>query len=212
MSTLSETSDGQVLEQLRRGAMSVSQLARSTEVTATAVRQRLTRLMAQGLVERVAAKTGRGRPTHRYSLTAEARRQAGNNFADLAGVLWSEVRAVKDPGVRRGLIERIAKALAALYAGQVQGPTVSARAAQLAELLNERRLPFESNGAALPILTALDCPYPELAERDRGICAVERLMVAELLQTDVKLSQCRLDGHSCCQFQTQAGCEQPVVQ
>lgn len=203
MSTQSETSDAQVLEWLRREPMSVSQLARATAVTATAVRQRLTRLLGQGLVQRETSKTGRGRPSHRYSLTTAARRQAGNNFADLATVLWREIRAVKDPMVRRGLIERIAKALAGMYASEFSGKTVAARADELVQLLGDRRMPFTTSGCELPVLTALDCPYPELAEQDRGICAVERIMVAELLQADVKLSQCRLDGHSCCQFQTQ---------
>lgn len=204
MSTLSETSDTLVLEWLRRSPMSVSQLARATSVTATAVRQRLTRLTAQGLVQRETSKTGRGRPAHRYSLTREARQQAGNNFADLATVLWNEVRAVKEIEVRRGLLERIAKALAGMYASEISGETVQARAQALVGVLADRRVPFESDGAQLPVLTALDCPYPELAEQDRGICAVERIMVAELLKTDVRLSQCRLDGHGCCQFETHA--------
>ena len=47
-----------------------------------------------------------------------------------------------------------------------------------------------------------ECPYPELAEKDRGICAVEKMLFAKLLEEPVRLSQCRLDGHSCCQFET----------
>ena len=57
--------------------------------------------------------------------------------------------------------------------------------------------------AALPLLTVAECPYPELAEKDRGICAVEKMLFAKLLDEPVRLSQCRLDGHSCCQFRDQ---------
>ena len=94
--------------------MSVTEVAGATRVTATAVRQRLTRLMGLGLVERELAiadggRAGRGRPCHRYSLTEKARRQAGNNFPDLAIVLWHEIRGVKDQEIRRGLLERIAR-------------------------------------------------------------------------------------------------------
>jgi predicted ArsR family transcriptional regulator len=51
-------------------------------------------------------------------------------------------------------------------------------------------------------LTVWACPYPELAEVDRGICAMERMMFAELLEQNVRLTACRLDGDACCQFQT----------
>jgi predicted ArsR family transcriptional regulator len=53
------------------------------------------------------------------------------------------------------------------------------------------------------VLTALACPYPDLAEQDRGICAVEKMMFTEMLGTPVRLTECRLDGAStCCRFQT----------
>ena len=204
MSTSTENSDALLLEMLRRrGAMSIAAVAAATEVTATAVRQRLTRLMAQGLVRRDVARAGRGRPGHKYSATDKARRQAGNNFADLAIVLWNEIRAVKDPEIRRGLIERLAQSLAKLYAGRVQGASAAERLASLQQLFADRNVPLEVDAAGeAPGLTVLDCPYPELAERDRGVCAMERMLFAELLQQPVKLSQCRLDGHACCQFET----------
>ena len=66
-------------------------------VTATAVRQRLQRLMAEGLIERHTERKGRGRPNHRYSLTEKGERSAGTNFSDLAVVLWEEIKAVDDP-------------------------------------------------------------------------------------------------------------------
>ena len=112
-SSETRTSDSRLVELLRlSGPQSVTQIAAATGVTATAVRQRLTRLTRQGLVERNAVRDGRGRPRHEYVLTAQARRQVGDNFADLAMALWGEIRAVKDPETRRGLLERIADSLA----------------------------------------------------------------------------------------------------
>jgi len=215
MSTVSETSDAQLVALLRsRGAMGIAEIAADMSVTATAVRQRLTRLMAQGLIERGLSQRGlpqpgaasRGRPSHVYSLTEKARRQGSSNFADLAIVLWEEIRAVKDPEVRRGLLQRVAGAMARMYAGQVEGSTAGQRMESLKKLFAERGVPFKvepSAGAgSLHVLTAVDCPYPELAERDRGICAFERMLFSELLQAPVRLSQCRLEGHDCCQFES----------
>jgi predicted ArsR family transcriptional regulator len=51
------------------------------------------------------------------------------------------------------------------------------------------------------MLRAAACPYPDLAEQDRTVCSMERLMVSELLGEKVRLSECRLDGQSCCTFE-----------
>lgn len=197
------SSDTSILDLLRRGdSMTVTQLAELMGVTATAVRQRLTRLMGQGYVERFVHREGRGRPSHRYSLTEQGKRKTGANFADLAVALWDEIRQIRDPEVRRGLLARIARRLAELYADQIHGRTTEEKMATLAEIFQRRHVPFEvEQSGELPVLTALACPYPELAEQDRGVCAMERMLFEELLGEDLRLSQCRLDGGSCCTFE-----------
>ena len=183
--------------------MSVGGLASALGVTATAVRQRLDRLMRSGLVERQAVGGRRGRPSHAYSLTEQGRRVGGDNFRDLAFVLWQEIRGVTDPAVRRGLLGRIGAGLAEIDRGTVTGATPLERLGGVADLLRRRQVacgvePLGDGG--LPVLTTYSCPYPDLAEADRGICAAERSMIEELVGGSVRLSECRLDGGSCCRF------------
>lgn len=198
------SSDSIILDLLRnRESMTVAQLAEATQVTATAVRQRLNRLLAQGYVERNSCKAGRGRPSHKYGLTDKGRRKAGSNFADLATALWQEVWAVEDAEVRRGLLQRLAKRLAVMYADQIQGKTLEERMLALSDLFAERRVPLsveQSND--LPVLTAAACPYPALADDDRSVCAMEKVLFSELLGADVHLAKCRLDGETCCTFES----------
>jgi len=196
-------SDAAILDLLRKSdELTVAQLAESLEVTATAVRQRLARLRAQGYIERETAKASRGRPSHYYRLTEQGRRRTASNFADLAVALWEEIRLVRDEQVRRGLLQRISTRLAAKYADQISGNTLEERMRSLSRVFNERRIPFavEVDGG-LPVLTALACPYPELAENDRGVCAMERVLFSELLGENVRLNRCRLDGENCCTFE-----------
>jgi DeoR family transcriptional regulator, suf operon transcriptional repressor len=196
-------SDLAILDLLRkRETMTVAQFAEELHVTATAVRQRLTRLLAQELIERTATRHGRGRPKHCYRLTPKGLRKSGSNFADLAVALWQEVRLIQDPEVRRGLLQRIAKRMAVMYAGTIDGQTLEQKLVALAELFGERRIPLElDKSGALPILTAVTCPYPELADQDRSICAMERMLFAEVLGTDVRLAGCRLEGQPVCTFE-----------
>ena len=170
-------------------------------MTATAVRQRLTRLMAQGYIERHAMRSGRGRPSHRYRLTAKGRRKSGENFGDLAIALWQEIRSVEDPAIRRGLFQRISSRMAEIYGDKIQGETLDEKMASLAQIFQERKIPLEvESDGKLPVLKAHACPYPDLAENDRTICAMERMMFSEVLGADLRLNECRLDGEDCCTF------------
>ncbi len=204
MAMHTETSDVGLIVLLReRGSLGVSELTAAMNVTATAVRQRLTRLMNQGMIQRETTKPPRGRPSHRYSLTEKGRRQTNSNFADLTVALWREVRSIKNPEIRNGLLQRIAKTLAEVYRSKMQGRNTAERMHDVSELMADRNVSFtvERHGS-LPVLTAQECPYPELAEQDRGICAVEKMLFSELLGEKVRLSECRLDGTSCCRFET----------
>lgn len=199
-------SDRAIVEYLRKaGSCTISDLVDFAGVTATAIRQRLNRLMEQGLIVRRAKPAGRGRPTHRYSLSPAGLRCGGNNYEDLATVLWTELRAVGQPEVRRRLLQRVMARLAEVYRDKVSGATVDERMAALVELMHERDIPFEvqpSNGDhQLPVLKALACPYPELAEHDRTICALERMLFSELLGEGLRLGTCRLDGANGCTFE-----------
>ena len=197
-------SDVTILDLLRkRRWMSVSEFRDALGVTATAVRQRLTRLMAQGYVRREAIESsGRGRPSHRYELTTEGRRKTGANFGDLAIALWQEMRAIKDVEVQRGLLQRLSNRLAELYSGQIQGDSLAERMESVAALFQKRQIPFDVrvDENQLPVLTAHACPYPELAEQDATICAMERMLFSDLLGERVNLDECRLDGDPCCTF------------
>lgn len=206
MTAMIAPADIAMLDILRkRGALSVSELAAEMDVTATAVRQRLNRLMAQSLITRDSSREGRGRPTHYYHLTEEGRRQSGANFADLAIALWQEIQAIDDDEVKQGLMERLARRLAGIYAARMHGRTLEERMSALMEFFCERNMPVSlDRDGDLPVLQVEACPYPGLAEQDRTICSMEQHMMSELLGEEMQLNGCRLDGKGCCSFAPQS--------
>jgi DeoR family transcriptional regulator, suf operon transcriptional repressor len=197
-------SDTIILDLLRKDdALTVTELADAMEVTSTAVRQRLNRLMAQELVERTVSRHGRGRPLHHYRITDKGRRRAGSNFADLAVAMWQEISQLEDLEVRRMMMQRLAKRLAVMYSDKIQGRNLQEKMQALSDLFAERRVPMDvQQEDSLPVLTTTACPYPDLAEKDRSICSVEQMLYSELLGAEVQLSSCRLDGAECCSFQS----------
>lgn len=203
MSTTAPTCDADLLDLLRcDGPLGVVELAEAIEVTPTAIRQRLSRLLAQNLIERDVERCGRGRPRHRYHLTSKGLRLTGSNFTDLALALWTQLGTIESEEIRSELVGRVVKALAEGYAKEIRGVTIDERMRSLAGLLNRRRVPFSVDGPPLePVLTAHACPYPDLAEADPSICDLERMLFSELLGEEVQLRQCKVGGRTRCQFQ-----------
>lgn len=202
---MSDTSDRRLLDLIRRdGPLTVAEMGSRLGVTATAIRNRLTRLVASGLVERRAESVGRGRPRHAYQASAEAHKALGQNYADLAVALWEELmRDIEDPKLRRVLFGRVTDRLAEVYGSQVQGEEWQGRMVQLGEVLHGRGIEAEVAGedGVSPVLRQHSCPYHALADLDPAICALERKMFEKVLGRGLRLSRCRLDGHRSCDFE-----------
>lgn len=194
--------DAALVDLLRREeSLTVSALADRMGVTNTAVRQRLSRLLAAGQVEREISRQGRGRPSHRYQLTASGRRRAGSNLADLAHAIWREIQDLPPGPLRTRLIQGVAGQLAAQYAAEVEGETIQSRMESLVDLFQRRRMPFSVDlDGQLPVLKAYDCPYPGMADDDHAICEMERTMLGQVLGEELALSECRASGGRCCTF------------
>jgi DeoR family suf operon transcriptional repressor len=202
---MSESSDRALLDLIRRcGPINVPEMSAHLGVTATAIRNRLARLVGSGLVERRTEHGRRGRPKHAYQVSVAARKSLGQNYAELALVLWEEMMtSVADRRLRRLLFARVTERLADMYRVQVSDHEWEGRLVQLSNLLHDRGVEAEvahQAGGAVPLLRQHSCPYYALAETDRSICAIEKKMFEKVLGRGLELSQCRLDGDRSCDF------------
>lgn len=190
--------------------VSMNDLIESLGVTTTAVRQRLDRVLAMGLVDREKVVAGRGRPTYQYRLTIAGHQSAGANPADIANAMWLEILAIPDSEVRTQLVSSIAARLGREYAAQMAHvrssdteDTFDQRMQRLSELLASRNIMTDvSQSGQLPVLDICVCPYPTMtdASDDRSMCRLEEQMFSEALGVPIELSSCRLDGDASCKF------------
>lgn len=201
---------------LRGGNMlAIGDLTEALGVTATAVRQRIDRLLASGLVERHKEVTGRGRPSYRYQLTVLGHQRAGANPGELADAMWREIVGIEDETLRERLVNGVASRLGKQFASRVQETTngtaafnemtFSQRMQKLSTVMSEQEIETDVrvvDRGQLPILDITSCPYPTLtaASENRSMCKLEEQMISEALGQRVQLSSCRLDGDDCCQF------------
>lgn len=198
----SNTPAGRVLKAIQlRGKASIKDVAADLGVTASAVRMHLAQLEASGAVRADKVREGVGRPYYVYSATPQAHNLFYKDYGDLTRILLEEVSATQGSDALQGVLRRVGDRLAGLYREQMWGQELADRVRAWAELLDHRGVSVEIEHTAEGyVLREYGCPYQNVAVDNRAICEMERQVMARLLQSGVKLTQCMLDGHRGCQF------------
>ena len=197
--------DQAVLDLLRRGeGLTVQELIERLQVTATAVRQRLDRLVHVEFIERRKVVAGRGRPQFRYFLTSLGMRYASASYASLALALWQEVIELPNQAMRQRILRKVGRRMGTELRVQMpENATLSERMNAVAGMLTHHRVPAAVDEAGeLPVLQVHACPYPELSGQDghRSLCELEQEMLSEAVGQAMHLDSCRLDGHLMCLY------------
>ena len=95
---------GQVLSILQRhGPVSIKDLEQGLGVTATAVRQQIAGLLADGYIQQEIERAGRGRPKHVYSLTPKGRSLFPHHYDEFTNSLLREISAQRRAGEGAGV-------------------------------------------------------------------------------------------------------------
>jgi len=179
----------------------VHELCSALGVTATAIRQRLVRLQGLGLIDRAVVRSGRGRPHHSYVLTDAGQRELGDNYTELALLLWDELRQIEEPAIRERVLGRMQQRMVQNYGATVQGRTVDQRIEQLRGALSEHGFVVETERRGeVAVLREQHCPYHELASSDPTICRVEQGVFEQILGVPLTLAACCRNGDGCCEF------------
>jgi DeoR family suf operon transcriptional repressor len=198
----SNTPAGRVLRAIQlRGRARIKDVAADLGVTTSAVRMHLAQLQGSGAVRADKVREGVGRPYYVYSATPQAHNLFYKDYGDLTRILLEEVRATQGSAALQGVLRRVGDRLVGLYRDQVWGQGLAERVSAWADLLDQRGVPVEIEHTEEGyILREYGCPYQNVAVDNKAICEMERQVMARLLESGVKLTQCVLDGHRRCQF------------
>lgn len=192
-----------IVEYLQRhGSATIKELEQVLGVTATAVRQHLATLQAEGYVDRTTVHAGVGRPHHAYVVTDEVRKLFDSRCDDLALTLLEEMFEMEGEEKVSMLLQRVSQRLADRYAGSVRSPLLRQRVEEMASVLGQQGVltdvvATEDDGV---VLKTYNCPYHDLAQEHRQICDMDQEMMQQVLGSDVALSACILDGDGGCTF------------
>lgn len=196
------TPAGRVLKAIQvRGRASIKDVAADLNVTTSAVRLHLTQLQASGAIRSEKVREGVGRPYYVYLVTPQAHNLFYKDYGDLARLLLEEFTETQGTDALQSVLHRVGDKLAELYRDRVGSRELADRLAAWVDLLDQRGVVVEiektENGF---VLREYGCPYQNVAAENRAICEMERQVMARLLESGVKLTQCVLDGHRGCRF------------
>jgi len=197
-----------ILEILKRqGPQTVSQLAERLELTPMGVRQHLTRLQEEDLVQDEPAEVqGLGRPARLWLLTAEGSKRFPESYADLALELVDGVKSVFGDRGMEQLVGARLEAQVKLYRSLLRGKSqdLSKRVAVIARQRSKEGYMAESrrerDGAVL--LIENNCPICAVARVCKGLCAAEEELFRRALGSKVQVERTEhiLDGTRRCVY------------
>jgi predicted ArsR family transcriptional regulator len=197
----------QIVDHLRRqGRATVRELGESLGLTSTGIRQHLTVLERDGLVQASEERGHVGRPALVYSLTERGDALYPKKYDDLANILLEEVRGVAGSQAVQTLLKRVAGRFAEPYMDRVEGKALQDRVRETAQIIQERGClaHFRRDGDDW-LIEQYTCPFPNVARRNSGVCALDVEFIRLLVGVDARLSQSLLRHDASCTYRVRAG-------
>ena len=192
-----------ILELKQSGSLTTRELAARIGITATAVRQVLNALQAEGLVDSRAVKQPQGRPSYVHSLTAKGHDLFPGAYDTLAMELLESVRELGGEEMVRGLMARQLAKKEERYRVLMEGRSILEKLARLRHLRDNDGYMAEVVEQDEKTLALLEhnCPIQRIAEEHPEMCAHELALMERLLGADLNRTLHILAGDHCCCFE-----------
>jgi predicted ArsR family transcriptional regulator len=192
----------EILDYLRRhGQATVKSLGAHLGLTATGIRQHLTLLERDGLIEAGEERGRVGRPALTYKLTDAGDALYPKQYDELANALIEEARALLGPETLQRLMKNVAGRFAQPYLGRLEGRPMPERVALAADIVADRGNVAEHYASGDDYLIEKHtCPFWNVATKNSAVCALDVEFVRLLAGADARLSTSLLRGDRACTF------------
>ncbi|MCH8025187.1 MAG: helix-turn-helix domain-containing protein [Chloroflexi bacterium] len=192
----------QILDYLRRhGRATVKDLDSHLSLTSTGVRQHLTVLEREGLVEAQEERGRVGRPALVYRLTEQGDAVYPKSYDELANVLLEEVRELAGGQALQTLLRRVATRFADPYRERVENRPIGERVQEASRIIGERGCLSEcvQDGDDW-LIRQYTCPFPKVAGKNSCVCSLDVEFIRQLVGADARLTTSLLRGDRACTF------------
>jgi predicted ArsR family transcriptional regulator len=191
-----------ILDYLRRHAQAtVKELGDHLGLTSTGIRQHLTVLERDGLVEAREERGHVGRPALVYRLSPSGDALYPKNYDALANALIEESRQLLGTEALQQLMKNVAARFAEPYMARLEGKSTVERVEEASKIIEERGCLAECDAEQDDlVIRQQTCPFPKVARINSAVCAMEVEFVRRLVGTDARLTSSLLRGDSSCTY------------
>jgi predicted ArsR family transcriptional regulator len=186
-----QTADRVLMTLKTRGPQSIAVIARAMDVTAEAVRQQMTRLHADGLVDAESRSAGRGRPTQIWFLTAAGHGRFPDTHAEMTVQMIAAVRQVfGDEGIDKLVQVRENAMLNVYQQAMPDAPDLKARLERLVDVRSAEGYMAElREDEAGFVFIENHCPICSAAKACMGFCRSELELFRKVLGEGVQVDR-----------------------
>ena len=197
----------EILDYLRRnGHGTVKALAEHLDLTPTGIRQHLTVLERDGLVEASEERGHVGRPALVYRLSTAGDALYPKKYDELANGLIEDARDLLGPETLQKLMKNVAARFARQYAARLEGKSQQERLEETSRIIADRGNVVDVEWVGDDYLIRKHtCPFWNVATKNSAVCALDVEFVRQLAGADARLSSSLLRGDDCCTFRVRPG-------
>jgi DeoR family suf operon transcriptional repressor len=193
-------SRGRIVEVLRRGGLTVQEIASELDLTGNAVRAQLVAMQRDGLVRRSGMQRGATRPSSLFELTTELQTLLSGAYVPLLRQLLEVVAAEETPERFDALMRRAGEGLATALLAHMPDGSLERRVAAASEILNRElgALTHVERPEERLVIRGHGCPLAALTDKHPSVCHAIEGLLAELLGTRVRECCDRSAQPRCC--------------
>jgi predicted ArsR family transcriptional regulator len=197
---------GRIMELLRRGPMTVDELATALELTRTAVQAQLATLQHDQLVEQRGARRGTSKPARTYGVTMQAELLFSRAYIPILTQLVHVLAGRVSPAEFDSIMREAGRGAMADRAVPRAG-TLRDRATRASSVLNELGgLSEVEEEDGLYVIRSYGCPLAAATALHPEVCNALESLLSEFAGTAVTKCCDRYDRERCC-FEIERGSE-----
>ncbi len=202
-----ETRQHQVLTLLQesQSGLTIDTLVTRLEISRTAVNQHMVSLERDGLIRKsTQQKSTGGRPGWSYQITDEGINQLPKQYSWFSELLLDTLKEELGSQKLEAYIKKVATSLVPQLRHQLKGKDTTQHIQQVTGILQslgyQAHTEPTSSKKELPILTAHNCVYHDLAVKHPEVCAFDIALLEHLVDRKVDHQECMAKGGNVCQF------------
>lgn len=192
------------LLQRNKDGLTISELTEMLGVTRNAVKQHLSALQENSLVEQGSLYRTGGRPTQSYVLTEEGRERFPRQYSWFAEILLDSIRAEKDEKGLRQFLEKLADTISSRYLSDLSHLKAHERVKKVATILSqlgyEAEVVSSKDKTEVAKLEVSNCVFYQLANSCPEVCGFDINLLSRLTGQSMEQQSCIAKGGNVCCF------------